>query len=68
MAGCMLNDEVWLLVTMKFNVWPASSMPPPGPMPVAHAFACCGGASSSTVWSPPATNTGASLIALTVME
>ena len=51
---------------MKLSVWPDSSGGP-GSNPVAQPATVCAPASSSTVWSGPLVNDGASLTAVTVI-
>src|SRR5207248_2053535 len=62
-----------LFVTMKFSVWPASSVasgggePGYGRMFVAQLAMDCAGSSSRTVWSAPLVKLGTSLTAVAVM-
>src|SRR5258707_209407 len=59
MAGAVAKSDALSFVTRKTPVWPVS----PGPilMPDAQPATTCGPASSSTAWSAPFANTGASL-------
>ena len=66
MAGWPLNRALSSLVTVKMTVWPDSSA---GPVliEVAKPGTVAAPESSSTVWSAPTENDGASLTAVTSM-